>query len=344
MSFGEIFADAWNGAKDKAKTAAAAIATGAKKVGQAAKWAGGKVVDGAKWAGGKIVDAAKWIAKTTVKVAKMTVKAVGIVFEAKRHIADIKFGIFRAFSEKLIGGHCIPCKVSENIRGLLGKNIKPEEANAALDDAKLAQAVYGDQVPDGYVRVSEDDPRFAGLQFSNSRSGFQAAIYETPEGEAVLAFAGTQDLTDWYRNLQQGVGIVPDQYEQAEFLAQAAKLVYGDKLRITGHSLGGGLATYAGLSTETPTRAFNAAGLGSGTKAAIGEDRLERNSSLIRNYNVIGDALSDINLLQSSSTAGINATQIGEQHWIPSQPGGDLVNRHLMENVLPSLEAASSGA
>lgn len=352
MSFGEIFADAWNGASNAAKSAAGAIATGAKKVGEAAKWTAGKVKDGAQWAAGKVKDGAEWTADkakqaagwvkdTAIAVKDKVVEYAGIAKEVARNLGDIGSVAGRAFTEEFLGRPCKSCKKAEDARAEAGTNIAPDEAQAALSDAQLAQAVYGDQVPEGFTKVPADDPRFAGVPFSDPETGFQAAIYESPDGKAVLAFAGTQDGTDWKRNFQQGTGGVPDQYDQALQLAQTAKFHYSDDLSITGHSLGGGLATYAGLQTGTPTRAFNAAGLASGARANIGEEKLANNSALISNYNVIGEALSDGDLSQSPATIGINAAQVGEQHWVPSQPGGGPVNRHLMDNVIPSLEAAA---
>ena len=46
------------------------------------------------------------------------------------------------------------------------------------------------------------------------------------------------------------------------------------KLTLTGHSMGGGLASYAALRNEVPAVVFNPMRLGSGARARIGQHRL----------------------------------------------------------------------
>jgi len=82
----------------------------------------------------------------------------------------------------------------------------------------------------------------------------------------VLAFRGTEptDLGDWYTNLAQGAlgPLLRTQYDQAAALAdQVDAAVGGADLTMTGHSLGGGLASAAAIETDRPAVTFNAAGL-----------------------------------------------------------------------------------
>lgn len=69
---------------------------------------------------------------------------------------------------------------------------------------------------------------------------------------------------DWIDdNASQGLGLGSEQYEDAIRLAQKinANKPENKELIITGHSLGGGLATAAGAATGSETYAFNPAGV-----------------------------------------------------------------------------------
>jgi hypothetical protein len=108
-------------------------------------------------------------------------------------------------------------------------------------------------------------------------SGLETALYEKGT-ETVLAFAGTdpRSWADIKTDVKQFWGIIPDQYILGLSLATAARSEFGPSLVITGHSLGGGLACYAGLLTTATQPAgagvprnetiwqYNAAGLGTG--------------------------------------------------------------------------------
>ena len=108
--------------------------------------------------------------------------------------------------------------------------------------------------------------------------GFQAGIYRDDDGGYVLAFAGTDpsSLEDWGANLQQGVGALSAQHGQAIGLAeQLSRAVGADNVVLTGHSLGGGLASTASVATDLPAVTFNAAGVHPNTvlaAAAVGHE------------------------------------------------------------------------
>lgn len=81
--------------------------------------------------------------------------------------------------------------------------------------------------------------------------------------------AGNMD-TQWKNNLQQAVSTAgpPKLYLQALDLASELKTELGkDKipLSVAGHSMGGGVANFIGLSLGIPSYSFNGAALGSGT-------------------------------------------------------------------------------
>ncbi|MBO7942079.1 DUF2974 domain-containing protein, partial [Streptomyces sp. S9] len=103
-------------------------------------------------------------------------------------------------------------------------------------------------------------------------SGFLARIYGDEHGHYVVAFSGTDEGKDWLTNFRQGLGFEDAQYNQAIALAREAKVAFGDEVVITGHSLGGGLAGVASISSGIPAVTFNASGVHDKTLERIGID------------------------------------------------------------------------
>lgn len=182
--------------------------------------------------------------------------------------------------------------------------VRGQEAQAVDQDlAAISQDVYqrhSDGVGD-WRRLDATDLATAGLaeaDLEDASTGFRAALYEDGDGRRVLAFAGSGDVPDWLNNLQQGIGLDAAQYRQAIALAKDAKLAFGDSLAITGHSLGGGLATAAALATGSAAVTFNAAGLTDRTIEGLGLDpaaaRSEARDGQVRRYSVDGEVLTGL--------------------------------------------------
>lgn len=135
-------------------------------------------------------------------------------------------------------------------------------------------------LPPGYSYAKREDIPEAFRAFYDPETGLiedpdtslKAALFKCPKGEVVLAFSGTESGTGerakkgWDINWDQAMGKVPPLFVQAQKLAAAVKGQYKEKLVITGHSQGGALAQFAGISLECKTICFNSAGLGSGTR------------------------------------------------------------------------------
>lgn len=161
--------------------------------------------------------------------------------------------------------------------------LESNEAKTALVDAQ------GREIP--------IDPAL--LSTSN---GFDAAIYQNDQGQYVVAYRGTDNWGlanpgDADDNGLQGLGFQTGQYSDAIALAQRAEHVFGDgNVVVTGHSLGGGLASAAALATGASGVTFNAAGLSNETLESLGfNPNAVRDSTAdsgqLRRYIVNGDPL-----------------------------------------------------
>ena len=171
-----------------------------------------------------------------------------------------------------------------------------------LELAQLAQGVYDGTGTATYHPLEPSELESLGIdpRTLNGPGGFDANIYRDDHGHYVLAFAGTdpKSAADWEANAQQGVGRLSSQHLHAIALAQQlASRVGSENMVLTGHSLGGGLASTASVATDVPAVTFNAAGVHPNTVAAAldlshGEGGLA--SGQIRNYHVRGEILTTL--------------------------------------------------
>lgn len=105
---------------------------------------------------------------------------------------------------------------------------------------------------------------FEVMQVSIGPMGYKATVLESATtGQAYLVFNGTDQTIDWVTNVAQALGLIPPQYSRAAAEARAFAARYPGG-QILGHSLGGGLASYASALTGLPAQVFNPAGLGDG--------------------------------------------------------------------------------
>ena len=163
-----------------------------------------------------------------------------------------------------------------------------------LRDALVSEAVYSvsDLQRFGLKKITEQEMTRLGLSFdliqrlkaagNPSSSGLKSALYRdflSPEGKGyILAFAGTEmSYDDFVEDVVQGLGMNGDdwvkytghlkQYEPAMALGRdvsEALTSSGLQVRMTGHSLGGGLASAASIAANefsVSANTFNAAGL-----------------------------------------------------------------------------------
>lgn len=141
----------------------------------------------------------------------------------------------------------------------------------------LAQDVYAGKdtqvLPDTWRRVSFRElyaaAEAAGVnpdilvgQMFDEDSGFRSDLYTNAAGQYVYAFAGTQDELDIKTDMAQSLGGETVQYNLAMGNTEKLAKIFGaENLTLTGHSLGGGLATAASAVNGVNAVTFNPAGI-----------------------------------------------------------------------------------
>lgn len=200
-----------------------------------------------------------------------------------------------------------------------------------LEAAFMSKAVYGDFVStqdlNGWM-VSKAVP---GLMYSDSASGFKSQLYErTINGrkEYCYATAGTElEVGDIAADVLQTVGISL-QYEQSINNAKALKMILGDAVSFTGHSLGGGMAEANARATGESATTFNAAGLSYATTVLLGISFVSDTDAYIMKTD-------PLNLLQKNTP--ILTTAGGTQHFISAGSQAGAMNGHSIDSVIESL-------
>jgi len=169
--------------------------------------------------------------------------------------------------------------------------------------AKLSKAVYENNIDDVETWKKIDDYAadivYELLTGAGSTSeqetftvidpiGFHASLYSNNSNILIIAYEGTtaSSLMDWDANLSHALtNTVPKQYSEGLIFAEKILSEYPNhEIILTGHSLGGGIATFVGLSLGLKAYTFNPAGLWSSTISKIPE--IDR--SLITNFVVVG--------------------------------------------------------
>ena len=199
-----------------------------------------------------------------------------------------------------------------------------EAAKIGLEYLELADASYNEEISSvgNWRRVGSavdliNDGFFDKInnKIDELVSGFSASIYENKETyEIVIAFAGTdpQDLRDIMTDFNEIRGADTTQYELATAIAEAAAEKYGS-VTFVGHSLGGGLAQQAVLTTNQKGVVFN----------ALGSSYLNFNSQ------DFGDNLIAFN--SKFDFAANSGFQAGTEYKIPKND--NLLNEHSLDSL-----------
>jgi hypothetical protein len=230
---------------------------------------------------------------------------------------------------------------------LRGRDPRPED----LDLARLSADVYkqeGDNL-NGFRRLSDEELAALGISrrdLENSRNGFRAAVY-VKDGQFVVAFAGTDPthLGDLGTDIRQGLGLNSGQFEQAQALARKVEASLGDNVVFTGHSLGGGLASHAALSTGGTAVTFNASGLNDNTIRRAGLDpddaREAAENGQIRAFRNRNDPLTAAQETDVRIPVGIGLPPARVESPLPDAVGNPIEvsgDGHGIESVIEGLE------
>ena len=155
-----------------------------------------------------------------------------------------------------------------------------DEAMDGLSPKQQAMLKSKYEKLDGYEKLDAKEMKKLGVnttELNDTKTGFKADIYKDKNGDYVLVYRGTYSdpnhpendlIHDWSKewtddNMRQGLGMGSEQYKKSIKLAEKvnSNKPKGKQLTITGHSLGGGLATAAGAATGSKTYAFCPAGV-----------------------------------------------------------------------------------
>ncbi len=240
--------------------------------------------------------------------------------------------------------------------------------------AQLAADVYNDTAspPAGYRVATSAELEHLGLdpdQLDPGTDAFRARVYasDTPGEDFVIAFRGSQSGADWLSNAQQGIGLDSEHYARALEIGRAAARSDASFV-MTGHSLGGGLASTAGIASGSPADTFNAAGLHGDTiaDATTIATAAGRGSASVDNYRVPNEILTALQEGGDRVVGGILGTVVsggwggaagvaladlpeayGTQHELPDvRPEGvnwfeglNVIDRHSMDWVLAGTAA-----
>ncbi len=240
-----------------------------------------------------------------------------------------------------------------------------DSARAAGADVRasalLSADVYRDTAsppPEYRVARAEDLDRL-GIRtqdLSSPVSAFRARVYIHHEtGDAVVAFRGSQTGDDWRANIRQGAGLPTDHYARALRIGAALARHPDARVTLTGHSLGGGLASAAAAASGRDAITFNAAGLSPPTLAqadSIRRTAAVKQAAQVAAFHVRGEILTAIQeggdrligaiIAGPAGAAFFDAPPaIGERRVIEpvTPPGGreTIFARHGIEFVLYSL-------
>ena len=215
----------------------------------------------------------------------------------------------------------------------------PAAQGLKFSETKAAEkAAYDGKIGDIYQ--FPDGRRWQVVDAVNTpKTGFQAVVLkplDPNDKRVIVAYAGSNDRQDWITNLRQAGGETPAQYRQAVELAGKYQNKYGDRVILTGHSLGGGLASYASLQTGLRATAVNAAPLAPNNLGGnpFFNPRVTQNPRITQYY-VPGEAVTEIDRADLFMARPGNAIAVpGKYRRL--DPRAEFLN-HLIGNVAPDV-------
>jgi len=228
---------------------------------------------------------------------------------------------------------------ADKIQSLTSNELGPAKTAAMLSKCAYGSCVLPANVMPTDLGFNEQHHINPGL-YDDAGAQFHAESFVSNDGaDAYLAFRGTRptNMQDWVTNFRQGAGLKTKSYQDAVSLGSAFSQGVPDSTNKTyvGHSLGGGLASLAGITSGERTITFNSAGLSSGTLARYGVTPASANG-LVSAYYLRGEVLSglqDHSPLPKAVGARIPIDPISSTPWSP-------IARHGMDSVLDAMNGS----
>lgn len=223
--------------------------------------AGGDFIDAAEDVGSGFVNRAEDVGSALVSNgAEFTENVAVNTFQFQANLARV--GLERTWDGMQAGA-----RVAGNIFGGIthpGSANPPAAQGLLFSETKSASDLaYDAQLGETYRFPNGQQWRVVDVQ-DDTRTGFRAIALRSTDpndNRVIVAYAGTRDGDDWRANIGQGLGLPTRQYSQAVDFANRWKATDGNNVILTGHSLGGGLASYASIKTDLRATAVNAAPL-----------------------------------------------------------------------------------
>ena len=213
------------------------------------------------------------------------------------------------------------------------------------------QAMLKSEKLEGYEKLNKEEMDKLGIKDSDLKdpsTGFKADIYKDKNGDYVLVYRGTysdpdhpeNDLVhDWSKewtddNMRQGLGMGSEQYNKSIDIAKKVNRnkPKGKQLTITGHSLGGGLATAAGAATGSKTYAFCPAGVHPNTYKMYGVQN--PNTSKVHTYYSNQDFLN-----MASNNLSLMPKAAGERIMLNTLDNFDFTKGHDLPLLFKAIQA-----
>ncbi len=281
-------------------------------------------------------------AVTTVVSKTEDVVSTGVNATESAAVKSFQFGanVTRAGIEKTWDGIQAAGKLAEKTFDKVthpGSSNPPAAQGLEFSETKDASDLaYKANQGESYKFVNGEHWRVVDVQ-NDSNTGFRAVALQSADPtdhRVIVAFAGTSgSLTgpDWQTDFKQAAGLPTGQYQEAVDFANKWKATDGNNVILTGHSLGGGLASYAALKTNLHATAVNA--------APLALDHLSINPAdymRVTQYYVPGEALSVVNKANPLDVRpGVNIPVEGRNSIFDPRSIG---SNHSLANVAPDVD------